>query len=221
MPLTNGRLCIILKEISLEGRCMFTKKGFTLVEILFVLVIMAGIVAYAVPSYKRAKERSRYEAATGTLLNVGNAILSLRRDLATRYEYGVDFPSSTSFLITNTASSATSASVQVGCNQTSRDFIAAGVQAGSTNQYFVQSLYQFDYLEDFESNIASGYNFYAINGNATVCGNQCRKSDGATSDVVACMCQSSTSGTSGCFYGAKMYVDGTIERFTKSGSECN
>ena len=55
--------------------------GFTLTEMLFVVLIAAGILVFAVPSYKRAKERSAYEAATGLLVKLGSAVQTFEKDL--------------------------------------------------------------------------------------------------------------------------------------------
>lgn len=186
---------------------MFARKGFTLVEILFVLIIMAGIVAYAVPSYKRAKERSRYEAALGILTNVGNAVSAFKKDLAVQYNYTDPFPASNNSYFEIPAQP--DASLQLGCIQTPAEHISSyGSNATNKNKYFARYLFGLKYLEPFEPTAASGYKFYAINGNPNICSNNCK-------GVMACMCLSNTSGATGEFYGAKMYADGRIERFKR------
>ena len=198
---------------------MFVKKGFTLVEILFVLIIMAGIVAYAVPSYRRAKERSRYEAAQGILVNIGNAIQFLKKDLALHENYTFSFPTeAASHQMPNGTGD-----LQLGCLLTPREYIQSGSSSGQRNNRFAEVLFGAKYLENFNIG-GSAYNFYAINegaGTPAVCQKNCVRSAGATTRVVACMCLSSTNNTTGCFYGAKMYEDGKVERFTTSNSECN
>ena len=188
---------------------MLRRKGFTLVEILFVLVIVAGIVAYAIPAYKRSQERSRYEAAVGTLVSVGNAIESLRKDLSLKENYTFTFPTGAgSFQMP------VNGTVQLGCIDTPSYFISHG--GSNTNKRFAATLFALNYLEPLASD--DGYNFYGINedaGKPTACGGNCPKPAGSTviAPVIACMCQSSTTGKSGCFYGARMYATGLIERF--------
>ena len=188
---------------------MLRRKGFTLVEILFVLVIVAGIVAYAIPAYKRSQERSRYEAAVGTLVSVGNAIESLRKDLSWKENYTFTFPTGAgSFQMP------VNGTVQLGCIDTPSYFISHG--GSNTNKRFAATLFALNYLEPLAAD--DGYNFYGINedaGEPTACGGNCSKPAGSTviAPVIACMCQSITTGKSGCFYGARMYATGLIERF--------
>ncbi|MBQ3667526.1 MAG: type II secretion system protein [Elusimicrobiaceae bacterium] len=188
---------------------MLRRKGFTLVEILFVLVIVAGIVAYAIPAYKRSQERSRYEAAVGTLVSIGNAIESLRKDLSWKENYTFTFPTGAgSFQMP------VNGTVQLGCIDTPSYFIRTAA-AANQNRNFAATLFALNYLEPLASD---GYNFYGINeeaGKPTVCGGNCPKPAGSKviAPVIACMCQSSTIGKSGCFYGARMYATGLIERF--------
>ena len=59
------------------------KKGFTLVEILIVVVILASVVAFGVPSYRKAQIRSRFNAALGTLTQLGGGINNLYSDILT------------------------------------------------------------------------------------------------------------------------------------------
>lgn len=193
---------------------MFGKKGFTLVEILFVLIIMAVLVAFAVPAYKKAQERSRYEAALGTLQNVGNAVMSFKNDLSVRYGYTVNFPatSTTDFQIKTLAHINT---LQVGCIETPSEFLQRLSDPNLVNQAFVQSLYELDYMRTFDESGESGYEFYVPGKKSTVCSQMCLGSDGEA--VVACMCQTKAvaDNSSPEFYGARMLSDGTIRRFIK------
>ena len=59
------------------------KKGFTLVEILIVVVILASVVAFGVPSYRKAQVRARFNAALGTLTQLGGGINNLYSDIQT------------------------------------------------------------------------------------------------------------------------------------------
>ena len=66
---------------------MRTQKGFTLLEVLIVVVIAVSVAAFAVPAYKKSQDRNRYMAAQGALIDLGNGVRALRADLA------VDAPS--------------------------------------------------------------------------------------------------------------------------------
>ena len=57
--------------------------GFTLVEVLVVVVIAVMVTLYAVPAYRRSQERNRFMAASGVLLELGNAAIMLRADYPT------------------------------------------------------------------------------------------------------------------------------------------
>ena len=60
---------------------MYGKRGFTLLEILVVVVIATSVLFFAVPSYKRSKDKSAYTAAQGVLVELRSAMLSMRQDL--------------------------------------------------------------------------------------------------------------------------------------------
>ncbi len=48
--------------------------GFTLLEVLVVVLIAVLVTMFAVPSYRKAQERNRYLAALGVLMEAGNAM---------------------------------------------------------------------------------------------------------------------------------------------------
>lgn len=57
---------------------MFSKKGFTLVELLMVVIIIGVLVTIAIPNYTRAVERSKGSKAKGTLDAIRKAELAYR-----------------------------------------------------------------------------------------------------------------------------------------------
>ncbi len=56
------------------------RKGFTLLEVLVVVVIAVLVTMFAVPSYRKAQERNRYMAAVGVLIDMGNAVRMFQED---------------------------------------------------------------------------------------------------------------------------------------------
>lgn len=187
---------------------MKLKQGFTLVEILFVVIIAAGILAFAVPAYKRAQERGLYEADTGVLMDIGNAIQGLR--MAT----GSAFPQDSSH-----AKEITSQAVSEDNSSKTVEQYLQGLSGASFDNKAVKALFLYGYLQAFKTR--SDYKFYAISADSTsVCDSRCRKPENAAGEVVACMC--STSGTeNGCYFGAVYLSDGTVRRITKDDSSCS
>lgn len=57
-----------------------SKKGFTLVEVLVVVVVAVVVTAFAVPAYKKAQARNKKMAASRVLLELSNAFRSLQAD---------------------------------------------------------------------------------------------------------------------------------------------
>lgn len=180
---------------------MFAKKGFTLVEILFVLIIAAGIMAYAVPSYKRAKERSRYEAATGILLDVGSAAAQIKRS-------GEGCTGKNAYLQVPVNYTASATFTQAMAGQTWRDYKST-IPVANYDARCKDSLFGLGYLQKIPAN--TGYEYYIVNNPSglTICSSKCTKLG-----TVACMCQTDAEEEkgSGCFYGALLLKDGSIEQ---------
>ena len=198
---------------------MWRKKGFTLVEVLFVLVIALGIAAYAVPNYRRSQERSRYEAALGLLTTYGNAISTMERDMESD-GYNFTFPMTTTYQIPPTTVNTTG--VQIGSVEQWTDIVGLRNigNASNANRAFMWAMLKYKYAEKLPST-DSGYSFYAIGTNtASICGGNCKQNQAGGSPVMMCMCQNSTESarSTGCYYGARMLRNGRIEKFVKSGS---
>lgn len=68
------------------------KKGFTLIEILTVVVIISLVVTMSIPTYKKSRAASLYETAKGQLAQLGTAVQALQRDLL-REDIQNGFPS--------------------------------------------------------------------------------------------------------------------------------
>ena len=203
---------------------MFGRKGSTLVEILFVLIIAAGIMLYAVPSYKRTQERSRYEAALGTLISVGNGVQALEQYLQAD-GYTFTFPpanAGTSYNIAGKGPGSFSIGSNASATATPKDIIEAGSSGNNKRDRFLFFLFTMKYVDVVPAAAQSGYEIYAINtsnGTPSVCSSKCGGTNNG-SPVMACMCQTNVSSATGCFYGAKMYRNGNVEKFTKGSAKC-
>ncbi len=182
------------------------KTGFTLVEVLFVLVIVAAVMAFAVPSYKRTKDRAAYDAATGILVDLGNAVQAMKRDLTMQGYSFSTYPFPASGYHKEVTGDESVSDVE---SQTLKSFLSVST-AATRDTRFVGSLFTFGYMEPFT---AKGYNYYVIRStSATVCNTKCR-----VSGVVACMCKS-TLNNSDCYYGAAFLNTGDVKRL--EGSSC-
>ncbi len=200
---------------------MWRKKGFTLVEVLFVLIIAMGIAAYAVPNYRRSQERSRYEAALGLLTTYANAISTMEKDMESD-GYNFTFPmTATYFQIP--FNSVDTTGVQIGSVDQWTDIVGMRniENAGNANRAFMWAMFEYKYAEKLPTE-DSGYDFYAIGGQdvSTICHNNCKPKQGDDSPVVACMCQPDDTGSTGCYYGARLLRNGRIKKFVKEGKEC-
>ena len=53
------------------------RKGFTLLEVLIVVLIAVVVVSFSVPAYKKTQEKNRYMAAQAVLLDLANGVRML------------------------------------------------------------------------------------------------------------------------------------------------
>lgn len=61
---------------SVRRRC----GGFTLLEVLIVVVIAVLVTLFAVPAYKKSQDKNRYMAASGVLMDLANAARMVKED---------------------------------------------------------------------------------------------------------------------------------------------
>ncbi len=59
------------------------RSGFTLLEVLIVVLIAVIVTMFAVPAYKKAQEKNRFRAASGVLIDIGNAMRMFSEDYPT------------------------------------------------------------------------------------------------------------------------------------------
>lgn len=55
------------------------KNGFTLIEVMIVVVIAVTVAAFAVPAYKRSMERNKFMAAEGKLIELSSALRNVQQ----------------------------------------------------------------------------------------------------------------------------------------------
>lgn len=179
--------------------------GFTLTEMLFVVLIAAGILVFAVPSYKRAKERSAYEAATGLLVKLGSAVQTFEKDLQLKGS-SLTAAEGTAIELDKSKLNSTSLSSDVTLN-------AAYFQNTTTTSQKLGMLIPAKYLDDFPaagSPQLGGYKFYWLAGSKAICGQNI--------SAKVYMVAQDVSIANGCYCGAVYEEDGTIKRL--SGTNC-
>ena len=142
-----------------------TKKGFTLIEVMIVVVIALAVTAFSVPAYKKAQLRNQYTAAQGVLIQVASGI----RSLYAQYPDSVRIYGA----ISNSWESGSSADT---CEKKGATDLTCAKRLLFTAG-FVTSL-------PFSSTTYKGYTYYACSGST---GGGCCGSAGWPSDMVACM----------------------------------
>ena len=171
------------------------KAGFTLMELLVVVMIAAAVVVLSVPSYKKTQDRSRFDSAKGLLIDLGMAVQSLRADLST---VGKTFPVDGSNL-------SLSSSWQTGSlsNENTRtvDF--------TSNSDLGIALFAREYIPPIRFTSGSTYYGYSF----TICadvnnpGGCCARQAEGNPNAVVCM-----SGGSDTYQGAQYLEDNSIVR---------
>ena len=171
---------------------MYKQKGFTLLEVLIVVVIAVSVAAFGVPAYKKTQDRNRFLAAQGVLMDIGNGVKMLQADVS------FDFPTSG----------------QIFQSSWQNSYLNPDVAIGSWNA--TTALFARKYMSaiPFDSgNSYKGYYFSLCPENKASNSNCCANNE----EVVACMFDPnySTRASKGQYYGALYLKDGTIQRVTK------
>lgn len=172
---------------------MQKRNGFTLLEVLIVVVIAVSVAAFALPAYKKTQEKNKYMAAQGVLLDLGSAVRAVRADMSDG-----SFPSGSS-----------PEQVTTSWNSTA----APDNEITSSNAKY--ELFRRKYMAPipFDSgNTYKGFSFYVCSetGGTSGC---CR----GVGSPVACMkndALGSSAATKGQYWGATFLEDGTIKRQT-------
>jgi prepilin-type N-terminal cleavage/methylation domain-containing protein len=172
-----------------------SNKGFTLVEILIVVVIAVSVAAFGVPAYKKSQERNRYLAAQGVLIDLGNAVRTFRQDMIISCEAAglssKTFPTDGSVAQLVSSWQTTEKDAELNTLNSTADMGAAMF----TRKYMTPVAFT-------SGDSFKGYSFYVcpLGGSSSGC---C----GGSSDVVACMKDSATSSN---YEWAHYLQDGTI-----------
>ena len=145
---------------------MANKKGFTLLEILIVLVIVMGVFLFALPAHKRAQQRNKFAAAQGILLDLGSAINNFKRDLA-KFAPGVSFEG-------NLPTDERGFKVAADCQDTENSNYTAAANlsklSSATNDHMPYILFARQYMEPIpfdNGNTYKGYIFLICSGAET------------------------------------------------------
>ena len=197
---------------------MYKKGGFTLVEMLFVVVIAASIMMFAVPAYKRVQEKADYNAALGILLDVNNAVNSLKRDLQMLPGAdGISFPKETNSqwsFTKNTPRAFTVVNVSSWNQWLVDSYSGSGSGSAEWDSDFWGALFEFGYLKQIPD--TRGYSMHIVNGSVPSGIADCGENvpDGLT--VSACVLKDGTKND--CYKGARILSDGSVQRI--KGADC-
>ena len=129
-------------------------------EMLIVVIIAAAVVVMSVPSYKKARDRVRFDEAKGLLIDLGMAVQSLQSDLAMG---GKEYPASQTTL---------TPSMQNGTTN-SDDSVVELASRADGQTLLGYALFEREYLPkiQFSGSTYKGYTFYICpaSGGSGVC----------------------------------------------------
>lgn len=179
------------------------KKGFTLTEVLIVVVIAITVTAFAVPAYKRTQDKANYTAALGWLMQIGSAVQALRMDMQME-GLSYSFPvGETSVMVSsswNNADSSVTNALTLGA-------------VGQNNYKLGIALVKRGYLQSIIGDSFRHYAFYVCPTGTAVSTGCCS----SESDAVACMYDNGYSNRATKAYWKAIYFnDGTVRRYEGS-----
>ncbi len=195
---------------------MKNRHGFTLLEVLIVVVIAVSITAFAVPAYKKTQERNKFLAAKGVLQDLGNGVRTLRADFIAEGMDVNDAPKNTIMLIAAYNSTGTTFENIKNISSISELFtvtLPTGHEGMSNDSRVGYALVARDYLQPIpydSTNQYKGYLFYICPADGT--GNRCCKAN-SSENRIACMAKSENCNASNTTYypGAYIKQDGSVE----------
>lgn len=178
---------------------MRRENGFTLLEVLIIVVIAVSVAAFAVPAYKKTQEKNKYLAAQGVLLDLGTAVRALRADLRAEKE-NAKFPALPT--------------VMAVADQTTEGTSLSQELQDQNDATLCQSLFSRRYMQPIaydSGNTYKGFSF-VLCPDGTASELMCCNSNSA---VVACMYNNSlgaSSSTAGQYWGAAFMNNGSLTR---------
>lgn len=173
---------------------MKKQQGFTLLEILIVVVIAVSVAAFALPAYKKMQDRTNFMAAQGVLIELGNGLMMLQEE--------VDFSFPT-----------TAQRVMKNWQESSLDPKATSISS-SNAKYFLFLRKYMSPMPISSAGVYKNYRFVICPENSSSASYCCN----SNSNVVACMYDAGYAGrpTKGEYYGAVYYRDSRVERISKA-----
>ena len=205
---------------------MIQKRGFTLVEVLFVVIITAGALALALPSLKGVRERTKFQASLGRLVAIGSAVEGITRDLAMQginIRVGDNISTHFMYYYATDPDSATFTSSGPGSKKDFKSYLypASGLTEENREKRVVYALQKMGYLKRITNKEiqADPYRYFVLNNdassNSTV--GPCVTGLPTGAELVACMLKATRKDTD-CFLGARYLQGGQVQ--TVRGSKC-
>ena len=137
--------------------------GFTLIEVMLVVLIGVVVTLFSVPAYRKNQDKNRYLAASGVLMDLGNAARM----------FHADYP--------NVSIASCSVSGNLSNNAS-----ATPTECGSGDSTWVGWLHTNKYLNNipFSGGLYMQYSFFISSVGTANCGTGCLNLDGG---AMACM----------------------------------
>ena len=187
---------------------MQRERGFTLLEVLVIVVIALSVTVFAVPAYKKTQDLNNYSAAQGVLLDLGSAVRNLQMDVHSAGK--ADWPLDTSIQVTSSWQDTTNTVYQ---DIAATHKTVAEINDPTNYRYALFATYMAPI--PFTSNMYKGFKFYICPANkaSTSTTDCCNKDE----EVVACMLYAgSARATGNQYYGAMFKRDASLYRLEKN-----
>ena len=181
-------------------------RGFTLVEVLIVMVIVASVMAFGLPAYKRAQDKNSYQAALGVLQDIVTSVKQFQQELRV---VGKTFPQANSLF--NVESSPVKISKETCSTQYT-------LQTAADDDEMICTLFQKGYIQPIAwdggnstGDSFKGYEFYVCS-KGTQCAFGQDKNPCCKEDTFAYMAtkQGVTRASGDMYYGAVVRLNGEI-----------
>ena len=133
------------------------KKGFTLLEVLIVMVIIASLFSFAFPAYKKAQDRNKYLNARGVLEDLGFAVRELQANL-TQADPSRAFPDTSAVLLERAYQNTASSSYTTAAATNLQDLAGADLPYALFAQTYMQPIM----FDGTTGNEVNAYLFYKL-----------------------------------------------------------